>query len=81
MYKTISRSVVVLLFAVAGCGVTGDASPSSSLPSGSVEQAITNPCLIACKEAELVCMQTCVQDPNGGDCGCTEDFVACRATC
>jgi len=81
MYKTISRSVVVLLFAVAGCGVTGDEPSSPSLPSGSIEQAVTNPCLIACKKAELVCMQTCARDINGGDCGCTEDFLACRATC
>ncbi len=79
MFKTIRRSVVVLLLAVAGCGVTGDESPSP--PAGSVEQAVTNPCLTACKEAELICMQSCTQNPNGGDCGCTEDFLACRATC
>jgi len=81
MYKTISLSIVVLLLAVAGCGVIGDEPSSPSLPSGSLEQAVTNPCRVARKEAERVCMQGYARDPDGGDRGCTEDFVACRATC
>jgi hypothetical protein len=77
-----ARSLVVLFLAIAGCGVTTDAAPESTPPTASaVEQSVNSGCLLLCKKVELTCMQTCTQDPNGGDCGCTEDYLACRATC
>jgi len=81
MKNVMGRIVVVMMLAVAGCAVAPDAPTSSDEAEGQVDQAVSSSCLTACKIAELQCMQHCNQDPNGGDCGCTEAYLACRAGC
>lgn len=86
MHKAIGRSLVVMMFALAGCAVTGDA-PSSTEPQGGeptsqvTEQVVS--CPLQCKETELVCQGACPKDPFNpqNDCGCKADYDACLLTC
>jgi hypothetical protein len=89
MHKAMIRSFVVMMFALAGCAVTGDA-PSSTGSEGSTgseptsqvtEQVVS--CPLQCQEAKLVCQGSCPKDPFNpqNDCGCKADYDACLLTC
>lgn len=90
MQITIARSVVVLFLAFAGCAITTDPAPdpaesaiepAAAPATQTIQQDVRTSCLILCKQAELVCMQGCTQDPSGAQCDCVSDYLACRATC
>lgn len=95
MSRAIGRSLIVWLFAVAGCsapvasqlggGAEVESARSELTASpGAASEVVpeaSSACLLLCKQTELRCMQGCMQNPNGGDCGCTEDYLACRGTC
>jgi len=68
--------IAVFASAVMGCSTAGDDPVVTT-----AEQAIGDPCINACRMANMACIRDCAHDPNGGDCGCAGDFTACSLEC
>ena len=70
------RSVVVMAAVLAGCGTAGDAPAPAS-----VEQAVGDACLTACRQENAACIRDCIHSGDSGDCGCPAEFAECRLSC
>ncbi len=83
MRKASSWSVVLAFVAFAGCGVATTEPQEAAPASSTVEQDVTlDPCHTACRQADLLCIRSCVRDTSGNsDCGCAEAFTECNAAC
>jgi hypothetical protein len=75
--------IAILACAILGCGTAEPPAPAPAEPAESVSTApvTIDPCLSACRMANMGCIRDCAHNPDGGDCSCPAEFADCTLAC
>jgi hypothetical protein len=76
MSKTKIGCIVMFASVVmTGCQAAGDGPATVSVVQG------LDACLTSCRQENMACIRDCAHSPDGGDCGCSQEFSDCTLAC